>query len=458
MTASWFDTVQGGVDLPPSDADDAVEAELAFNRAVNTETHRLRVREAANKILAEEHTDATTEPDMQRLDEFLAIADDPAVYRIEGLWPVGGRVVNAAQYKAGKTTLVANVVRALADGERFLGQFNVRQPAGTIVIFDDELDQRMMRRWLRDQDIVNTDRVEVVSLRGCVGTFNLLDDECRARWAAKLRSVFASVIILDCLRPVLDAIGLDENKDAGRFLVAFDALLAEAGASESLVTHHMGHTGERSRGDTRIRDWPDVEWTLVREKPEEGEEPDANARRYFKAYGRDVDWPESLLTYDIENRSLSLCGGSRKDTAIDEVIPDILGYLKVTPGVSGRQIETYLTEAHSRELIRKALRRAVSSGLIETEPGARNATLHYLSDTPNTASAPSAPEGVSALASERALPFRGGRTETTVPSLQDRRTQTGALKPITTDCRSCGEPLAQDLIEDQVEYHIICQP
>jgi hypothetical protein len=455
---SWVDQVNGGTPEEQEAADAALEAELAFNRAVSTEAERIRVRDAAHKRVTQENTDTTTEPTPQRLDEFLAIEDDPAIYRIEGLWPVGGRVVNAAQYKAGKTTLVANVIRALADGEKFLGQFNVRQPAGTIVLFDNELDPRMMRRWLRDQGIINEDRVVVVSLRGAISTFNLLDEECRARWAKKLRDVFASVIILDCLRPVLDAIGLSEDKEAGRFLVAFDALLAEAGASEALVTHHMGHTGERSRGDTRIRDWPDVEWTLVREKPEEGEEPDANARRYFKAYGRDVDQPESLLTYEHENRSLSMSGGSRKDTAIDAVVPDITDYLKATPGASGRQIELYLAPAHSRELIRKALRRATLSGLIETEPGARNATLHYLVDPPEIASAPSAPEAVSALPSERALPFRGGRTETTVPTIEGPRTETRALKLVTTDCQSCGEPLAQDLIDDHTEYHILCQP
>lgn len=435
-------------------ADDAVEAELAFNRAVNTEAHRLRVREAAGKILAEEHSIATTEPPTQRLDRFLAIIDDPAVYRIEGLWPVGGRVVNSAQFKAGKTTLVANVVRALTDGEKFLGTFNVRQPAGTIVIFDDELDQRMMRRWLRDQNIINTERVEVVSLRGCVGSFNLLNDECRARWAKKLRDVFASVVILDCLRPVLDALGLSEDKDAGRFLVAFDALLAEANASESLVTHHMGHNGERSRGDSRILDWPDATWSLVREKPEEGEEPDANARRYFKAYGRDVDQPEVLLTYDHENRALCVAGGSRKDTAIDEVVPDVLAYLShLVTGASQRQVETALGSTHRRELIRKALRRGETTGRIRTEPGPRNAVLHYLCDPPKDPSAPSAPGVRRAVVGVSAPdPLGDGAHSRPVGEPSEPR------RAHSLDCRSCGEPLAQSLIDDDIEHHVLCQP
>lgn len=440
--------------MPDYDADDAYEAAINFHREVTIEAHRLRVRQSATKVIRDENAGEITEPPLQRLDQFLAIEDDPAVYRIDGLWPVGGRVVNAAQYKAGKTTMVANVIRALADGEKFLGQFNVRQPAGTIVLFDNELDQRMMRRWLRDQGIVNEDRVVVVSLRGLVGTFDLLDDECRTRWAEKLRGVFASVIILDCLRPILDALNLSEDKEAGRFLVAFDALLEESGASESLVTHHMGHSGERSRGDTRIRDWPDVEWTLVREKPEEGEEPDANARRYFKAYGRDVDQPEALLTYDHDTRSLAVVGGSRKDTAIDEVLPDVLGYLRLlVNGASQRQVETALGAVHKRELIRKALRRGESTGWIKTAPGPRNAILHYPCEPPNDPSAPSAPGVRGALVGVSAPDPLGSGAHSRPPenTSEPRRTQ-------SLDCLSCGEPLAQALIDDHINYHLLCQP
>lgn len=69
---------------------------------------------------------------------------------------------------------------------------------------------------------------------------------------------------LDCLRPVLDSLGLDENHDTGRVLVALDELAASAGVGEFALIHHMGHAGERSRGDSRLRDWPDAELRIVR--------------------------------------------------------------------------------------------------------------------------------------------------------------------------------------------------
>lgn len=337
---------------------------------------------AALDLTAQERAGAHGEPEFVLLEDFLAIEDEPTLYRIEGLWPVGGRVVAAAQFKAGKTTMRDNVVRALVDKEEFLGAFAITPPEGRVVIIDNELDERMLRRWLRDQDIANTRQVAVLSLRGRVATFDPRDRAGRARWAKKLRAIDASVVILDCLRPVLDALGLSEDKDAGQFLVAFDALLDEAGVSEALVNHHMGHNGERSRGDSRILDWPDVTWRLVREKGEDGETL-ADARRYFAAYGRDVDVPEGLLTFDRATRRLILAGGTRRETAADAAIPDITAYLRQNPGASGRAIEQALSpHLHKRADIRTALRRAITQGQIDTTDGPQRKIMHFLAEPP----------------------------------------------------------------------------
>ena len=44
-----------------------------------------------------------------------------------------------------------------------------------------------MRSWLRDQHIRNTGAVaDVITLRGNVGAFNLLDDQCCAAWVQRL--------------------------------------------------------------------------------------------------------------------------------------------------------------------------------------------------------------------------------------------------------------------------------
>lgn len=389
-------------DLPPpvpaADEDDLAAQE--HRALVHHYVHKARAEDEARRIVRQERAGALQAPSPVLLTDFLVVEDDPVTYRVDQLWPVDGRVVCAAQYKAGKTTLRDNLVRCLADGDPFLDHFEVTAPERRVVLIDNEMSESMMRRWLREQGIRKPDRVAVLPLKGKVGSFDLLDQETRAGWAEQLRAFDPGVLILDCLRPVLDALGLDENRDAGRFLVAFDALVAECGATEAVLVHHMGHNGERSRGDTRIRDWPDVEWTIVREKGEDGESDPAGPR-FFKAYGRDVDQPEGQYSFNPEGRRLIWAGSSRQESAADKLIPEVLDYLASTPAASGRAIETALSH-HKRASIRAAVRRSIALGQVSTQMGPRRAVLHSAvtgldaapdpADESECASAPSAPE------------------------------------------------------------------
>ncbi|MGS2641699.1 AAA family ATPase [Streptosporangium sp. G12] len=357
----------------------------AFEREVEHELRKLKIREEAARRARRARVGIQGRPAITPLDEFLAVPDEPAQYRVDGLWPVGGRAILAAQFKAGKTTMVGNIMRSLVDSVPFLGQFAVQPFAGRVVLLDDELDERMVRRWLRDQGIENLPAAAVVSLRGRLSSFDILDPAVRSEWAADLRAAGAAVVVLDCLAPILDALGLSEDKEAGRFLVAFDEMLKEAGVSEAIVVHHMGHSGERSRGASRLRDWPDVEWRLVREKSEDGE-MDPAAPRYFSAYGRDVDVPESLLSYDATSRRLELSGGSRRDTKTDRVLEAIVEYLTLTPGATGRDVERALKESeHGREDLRKALKRGANEGVLRTAPGPGGGHRYYVLDASKVA-------------------------------------------------------------------------
>jgi hypothetical protein len=324
----------------------------------------LRVLELARRTLAQEAAGTFTLPDFVPLDEFLAIPDTSTPYLVEGLWPKGGRVVFAAQNKAGKSTARDNIVKSLADGYDFLNKYQVHMPAdGTIVVIDDELHENQLRRWMRDHSIGNQNRVVVVPLRGKAASFDLTLPDIRAKWVAKLRAVRAAVVLLDCLRPILDALGLSEDKDAGKFLVQFDVLLNEAGVEDAMVIHHMGHSGERSRGDSRILDWPDAVWSLVKENPDDPHSP-----RYFKAYGRDVEVSESLLGYDPLTRKLTIVGGSRTDAAADKAWPDVEAYLTAKPSASKNAIEeackkrAAVQEARARRRPLLSSRRSGASG------------------------------------------------------------------------------------------------
>ncbi len=307
------------------------------------------------------------------LREWLRAPEPPLDWRIPGWQPEGSRVIVSAQYKAGKTRLVANVARSLLDGADFLGTHPVAPISGSVALLDFEMGPRHLRAWLRDQRIENDDRLRVYALRGQCSRFNILESGIRAAWARELRESQVSYLVLDCLRPVLDALGLDEHHDAGRFLVAFDTLLVEAGVSDALLVHHMGHAGERSRGDSRLRDWPDVEWRLVRS----GDDP--AAPRYITAYGRDVDQRESALHFDPDTGRLTLTEGSRRDEPLRRCLEEVLAFLKLRDAPqSQRQVEAALGGNHTRKSIRAALALGKERGLIRVERGSRNSLLHRL--------------------------------------------------------------------------------
>lgn len=233
-------------------------------------------------------------PASESLADLLAAPPEAEEFVIDGLLPTGARALFPAARKSGKTTGRNELVRSLVDGVPFLGYFQTKAKSKVTVI-DIEMSRAQTYRWLADLGIENTKAVNIVSLRGKAATFNILDDATRALWAEILAG--SDVVILDCLRPILDALGLNENTDAGQFLVAFDALLDEAGVSEAVVLDHAGHGNDRARGDSRKEDWADVLWY---QEMEDRQDP-ASVRK-FRAMGRDVEVAQGVLEYDAETR------------------------------------------------------------------------------------------------------------------------------------------------------------
>ena len=369
-------------DDSPDPAPAGTPEDAAFQLEAQLVAHHLHIQDAAKQIERARKAGLTPAPDLTPLTEFLAVQDPPITYRIDQLLPVGAHVLVTAQFKAGKSTLMGNLLRCLADGDKFLDTFEVHQPDGAIVLIDDELDERTLRRWVRDQGIQNTHRVHVKSLRGKVSSFDLLNPTIRAQWATLLKGVNCAFLIFDCLRPVLDALGLSEDKEAGQFLVQIDALCAEAGVGEAALVHHMGHGGERARGDSRLRDWADNEWRLIRDVAPGEENP--SAPRYFAAYGRDVDVPEGSLSYETIGRRLTYREGSRKDVNGDgrapiNALPDVLALLAESPPLPKQAIEAeMIARGHKRSAVRQALDSGRATSMILIERGERGAQLHYL--------------------------------------------------------------------------------
>lgn len=346
------------------------KAVITEARLYDYERHReQRRRRIRAELDAEEHSEQRAEPPRPvTLADLLDEPEEPVLYRVQDVWPLNGRVVLAAQNKSGKTTMVGNAIRSLVDGDAFLGRYAVDR-AQRVVLLDNEMSRNMVRTWLKDQRIQSADRVEVVSLRGALSSFDILDPAVRRHWTGVLRG--ADVVVFDCLRPALDALGLDENLDAGRFLVALDELCREAGVGELLLVHHMGHSNERSRGSSRIEDWPDVKWKLVK-----GSSDDERSARYFSAYGRDVDEPEALLLYNPATRHLTIGGGSRKQERTEDIAADVVAFVTAHPGCTKSEVEAAIGKKASDT--RAAIKSLIEANTFRVEPGPRNSHLLHL--------------------------------------------------------------------------------
>jgi Bifunctional DNA primase/polymerase, N-terminal/AAA domain len=386
------DLAQLGIEYANRAKDRAEEREKDppdfYEQAVKKELERIIVRDAAQRRYGAMQAEQLPDPGLTPLADLLDEPDDDPAYRIDGLWPTGGNVILAAARKAGKTTMVGNLVRSLVDGDAFLGApgpahvngFDVQQVDGMVAVLDLELDRRMLRRWLRDQGIGKSDHVMAESLRGRAHLFDVLDDTRRGRWAALLAQYGVQVLILDPFGALLDAMGRDENSnsDVGPVLQALDQLKVEAGIGELFIAHHFGHTNERSRGASKLRGWPDAEWFLVRERAKNGEEPPPDAARFFLAEGRDVMVPETRLEYSASTRRLTVAGGNRVQHQATKNGPMVLEIVESNPGQSQTTVvEAAMARGIAKHPAENALRTLVRDGQVRTEPGPKRATLHY---------------------------------------------------------------------------------
>ncbi|WP_137146926.1 AAA family ATPase [Mycolicibacterium sp. CR10] len=383
LPADFGKAAPSGSDHADSDtakASDPLEAEVAKRLLF------LRSDREARRRLALAEADDIELPPVTSLRNLLEQDDPPVRHRIDQVWPDGGaRILCAAAAKSGKTTLEGNLVRSLADGDPFLDVFTVNQRAERIVVIDNEMNAGMLRRWLRAQRVENLDAVaDVVNMRGRAGLFDLGNDRLRDRWVRRLRDLGCDFLVFDCLKPVLEAMGLDENRETGRFLYPFDALLAEAGIGDALVMHHMGHASERARGDSTLLGWSDGNWKIVKDEDHPAQP------RYFSALDvRDAEQPvpEGLLTFDPATRRLTYAGGDRSQskqsdttekrlaevlTALADAGAEEMNVTQVRTAVGGKKevTDAALALAATRELV--AVRHQGRSKLYRLNPKAND--------------------------------------------------------------------------------------
>jgi len=349
-------------------------AERAHQARVHAELVMLRARhEAKQQHNAELVASTFRVPIYTRsLTEELLIPDEPVRYVVDGLLPNGGNALLAAQYKAGKTTLVLNLVKALADSEPFLGRFEVAPLSGRIAVFNYELDRDQFRHWCREIGVVNTDAVSVLNLRG----FRLpLTSPTVEDWMVEyLREHDIGFWIADPFARA--AVGVDENSntEVGVWLDTFDVVKERAGVRDAVLPTHTGRVEqdagkERARGATRLDDWADVRWLLTK---------DDDDNRFFRATGRDVEVGEELLAYDATSRVMSIGGGDRGWVRRRTLEQAVLSFVQANPGCTVREIQG--AGLGKKEAVDSARSGLVAVHQIRVEEGKNNAQRHYANE------------------------------------------------------------------------------
>ena len=127
-------------------------------RTKRPEVFRARPIDDASRLKEEERGNIVL-PSVLTLQQRFERPRETTRYRIDGWQPVNARVILAAQFKAGKTTTVGNLVRSLVDGDPWLGDAQVLPVAGRVTILDNEMSESQAEDWLRKQGIRNSDRV-----------------------------------------------------------------------------------------------------------------------------------------------------------------------------------------------------------------------------------------------------------------------------------------------------------
>lgn len=366
--------------IPDAEEAERLAEEQRRNRVESLKRAELEKREARRLADAEE-IGSRIEPVRRTLVQELSLPDDEAEYSIDQLLPLGGNALFAGRYKSGKTVLNGNLIKAYADNEPFLGVYHVNSEKDKCVtIFNYEMSEGQFRRWLRKFGIKNPDRVQIVHLRGA--SLPLANPAMRERAAQWLTETNTGLWIIDPASRAMAGLGDgNSNSDVNAFTAYLDEIKAAAGVRDMVLNVHMGHAAaqdkdaERALGAQAWSAWADSLWTLTRDKDE---------IRYFKAYGRDVNVPESAIMYDQRTMTASLVEASRADMRNTAIGTAVYRVVEQNPGINARGIRDQaaaLVDARLKDLD-AARDRLVEEEVIAKIPAGREHRFYLAKDVP----------------------------------------------------------------------------
>lgn len=314
----------------------------------------------------------------------LTLPESDVVWRIAGLLPAEGNGVVVAPRKTGKTTLIGELIRSLADGVPFLGHA-CTPVTGGVALFNYENTERQQRAWLRALGIQNQERVHVLHLRGSALSLNV--SQVRAYVTAWLRERQIEVWVPDPYLRAAQGVVLNENDNgqANIFTGVLDEIKLEAGVKEIVMPAHSSNKNEiesgaeSMRGAGRVEDWADAIWYLT----------SIEGKRFIRATGRDVELPETQLQFDLATRHLSIGrpGHGRKEAALEGDVAQVSKVLRewseATPATQNQLSDA--CGGWRAQRIRAAVVWLVDRNLAWIESGPNNSKYHHHGAKPQEA-------------------------------------------------------------------------
>jgi hypothetical protein len=290
----------------PNGPDDDLTPDDIVEAMIEADAHRRKVMEGAEYELFKREIRRTADA-LERKDDrkpvWMSLTEQlrqpllDQVYAIDRLLPLGGNALFAGRYKAGKTTFNGQLLKAWADEQPFLGQFDVHPDPERpcVTIFNYEMSEDQMHRWLAKVGIENTDRVNVVHLRGL--TVPLALSDVRDELAAQLADSRTGLWVVDPASRAFSGSGdVNSNADVATWLGWLDEVKLKAGVRDLVLNIHMGHAAsnkdaaaERAIGAQAWSAWADALWYLNFDKDQ---------NRQFWANGRDVEVEKQFVHYD----------------------------------------------------------------------------------------------------------------------------------------------------------------
>ena len=339
-----------------------------FERLVSREVDKIHVRrEAERRQLDAEAARTWTPLDGRTLARRIDDGVPEVSFRIDSLIPTGGNTLLVGPEKAGKTTLMGNLMGSLVTGDPFLGEFRTTPVSGNVVMFNYEVGETQWLNWLDEMGLTSHgDRIIPVTLRG--QTVDLRSSFTKEQVVRFLQEHEAEVWIPD---PYARAYGGEENdnSEVGAWLELVDEVKERAGVSEVILATHSGRgDSPRARGAQRLEDWPDAIWHLTR---------DASGVRAFSAYGRDVMVdPPRKLAWEPDLRRMSIDRGMtplRDGEAAEDAVMHAVGAAGMD---TAARVTAFLGEqGWETSDVMKAVRRLVRKERLSKQGQGASATL-----------------------------------------------------------------------------------